>query len=102
MRGLKGTDPFNLNITLIPDTEDSHVILQPADKATRNISKSHWHNACKCVASYLDDSKNVSRLVKASRAGISHNPNSGRVTELNEAGSILKKHYTKGTNPISK
>lgn len=98
-------DPFSSrggHITLIPDTEGSHVILEPADRATRNMSKSHWRKACKCVASYLDDSKNVSRLVKASQAGISHNPNSGRVTELNEVGSILKKYYANGTNPISK
>jgi RHS repeat-associated protein len=97
-----GLPPKGGHIELKPDPKGTHVILEPADKATRNMNGVQWRKACKCVGSYLDESRNVDRMAKASEAGISANPNSGRVPELSKVGNILRNHHRDGTNPVSK
>ncbi|WP_371856114.1 DUF6531 domain-containing protein [Pseudomonas sp. R29(2017)] len=83
-------------------SEGTHVVLEPADKATRDMSKSQWGKACECVIKYLDKQSNVDRLAKAAQAGVDANPNSGRVPELKQVGSILGRHHAAGTNPIAR
>ncbi len=97
-----GLPPAGGHISLKPNSEGTHVVLEPADKATRDMSKSQWGKACECVIKYLDKQSNVDRLAKAAQAGVDANPNSGRVPELKQLGSILGRHHAAGTNPIAR
>lgn len=58
--------------------------------------------ACECVFNYLEDSRNVDRLAKSAQAGISQNPKSHRVPELEKVKAILKDHHESGTNPLAR
>jgi RHS repeat-associated protein len=97
-----GLPPAGGHIALKPNAEGTHVVLEPADKATRAMPNSQWGKACECVSRYLDKPSNVDRLTKAAQAGVDANPNSARVSELKQIGSILGGHHAAGTNPLGR
>ncbi len=97
-----GLPPAGGHIALKPNAEGTHVVLEPADKATRAMPNSQWGKACECVSRYLDKPSNVDRLTKAAQAGVDANPNSARVPELKQIGSILGGHHAAGTNPLGR
>ncbi|WP_435037383.1 RHS repeat-associated core domain-containing protein [Pseudomonas neuropathica] len=97
-----GLPPAGGHIALKPNAEGTHVVLEPADKATRAMPNSQWGKACECVLRYLDKPSNVDRLNKAAQAGVDANPNSARVPELKQVGTILSGHHAAGTNPVAR
>ena len=97
-----GLPPKGGHISLKPNDVGSHVVLVPADKATRGMSASQWSKACNCVLNYLETPVNVDRLAKSAQAGVDSHPNSDRVAELKAVGSILRGHHAAGTNPVIK
>jgi RHS repeat-associated protein len=97
-----GLPPAGGHIALKPNAEGTHVVLEPADKATRAMPDSQWGKACECVLKYLDKPGNVDRLTKAAQAGVDANPNSARVPELKQVGTILSRHHAAGTNPVAR
>ncbi|WP_277953331.1 RHS repeat-associated core domain-containing protein [Pseudomonas sp. TH08] len=90
------------HIALIPNAQGTHVVLEPSDKATRAMPNSQWGKACECVLRYLDKPMNVDRLAKSAQAGIDADPNSSRVPQLKQVGTILSEHHAAGTNPVAR
>ncbi|MNX99802.1 hypothetical protein D3C86_1322690 [compost metagenome] len=90
------------HIELKPNAVGTHVVLSPADKATRSMTESQWGKACACATRYLDDAKNIDRLAKAAQAGADALPGTARAVELQKVGDILTGHGTARTNPISR
>ena len=88
------------HISLKPNDASTHIVLVPADKATRDMSTSQWGKACSCVENYLETPGNVDRLAKSAQAGADSHPRSDRVGELKEIGDILRQHLAAGTNPV--
>ncbi|PTT93883.1 type IV secretion protein Rhs, partial [Pseudomonas sp. HMWF005] len=90
------------HIALVPNAQGTHVVLEPSDMATRAMPKSQWGKACECVLKYLDKPMNVDRLKKSAQVGIDSNPNSSRVPQLKQVGTILSEHHAAGTNPLER
>ena len=88
------------HVTLAPSADQKNIVLQPADKVTRNVSSSQWKKICKCVVEYLDDPKNSRRMIKASEAAISKYPDVDRSSEFVQVRDILTRHHESGTNPV--
>ena len=90
------------HISLKPNDASTHIVLVPADKATRDMSTSQWGKACSCVENYLETPGNVDRLAKLAQAGADSHPRSDRVRELKEIGNIFRPHLAAGTNPVNR
>jgi hypothetical protein len=54
------------------------------------------------VQEHFETSVRTVSITKAAQAGVDANPNSARVPELKQVGTILSRHHAAGTNPVAR
>ncbi|MBH1930180.1 type IV secretion protein Rhs, partial [Serratia rubidaea] len=96
------------HVSLIPGAVDpktktvTHLTHSPADKAASSVSASQWKKIQTSINNYLDDSKNIARLISAAQGGIdlpSSSMTPARLAQIKAVKALLEEHQAKGTNP---
>ncbi|WP_273869237.1 RHS repeat-associated core domain-containing protein [Serratia odorifera] len=96
------------HVSLVPGDIDPktkavlNLAVEPADKAADSVSASQWRKIQASIKNYLDDPKNISRLISAAQGGIdlpASSMTADRLKQIKTVKAVLEEHKAKGTNP---